>query len=46
MEELGVIQLTNDYNYNRLNLKLYESVILLILRILYDEKKTGIIGER
>ena len=38
-EELGVIQLTNDYNYNRLNLKLYESVILLILRILYDEKK-------
>ena len=38
-EELGVIQLTNDYNYNRLNLKLYESVILLILRILHDEKK-------
>ena len=38
-EELGVIQLTNAYNYNRLNLKLYESVILLILRILYDEKK-------
>ena len=38
-EEPGVIQLTNDYNYNRLNLKLYESVILLILRILYDEKK-------
>ena len=38
-EDLGVIQLTNDYNYNRLNLKLYESVILLILRILYDEKK-------
>ena len=34
-----MIQLTNDYNYNRLNLKLYESVILLILRILYDEKK-------
>ena len=38
-EELGVIQLTNAYSYNRLNLKLYESVILLILRILYDEKK-------
>ena len=38
-EELGVIQPTNAYNYNRLNLKLYESVILLILRILYDEKK-------
>ena len=34
-----MIQLTNAYNYNRLNLKLYESVILLILRILYDEKK-------
>ena len=30
---------SSDLNYNRLNLKLYESVILLILRILYDEKK-------
>lgn len=38
-EENGVIQLTNPQNYNRLNLKLFESVILLILRILYDEKK-------
>lgn len=38
-EEYGVIQLTNPQNYNRLNLKLYESVILLILRILHDEKK-------
>lgn len=38
-EEFGVIQLTNQQNYNRLNLKLYESIILLILRILYDEKK-------
>lgn len=38
-EEYGVIQLTNPQNYNRLNLKLYESIILLILRILYDEKK-------
>lgn len=38
-EEDGVIQLTNPQNYNRLNLKLYESIILLILRILYDEKK-------
>lgn len=38
-EENGVIQLTNPQNYNHLNLKLYESVILLILRILYDEKK-------
>ena len=38
-EEYGVIQLTNTQNYNRLNLKLYESVILLILRILFDEKR-------
>lgn len=38
-EENGVIQLTNPQNYNRLNLKLFESIILLILRILYDEKK-------
>lgn len=38
-EEYGVIQLTNPHNYNRLNLKLMESVILLILRILFDEKK-------
>lgn len=38
-EEYGVIQLTNARNVNRLNLKLYESIILLILRILFDEKK-------
>ena len=38
-EEYGVIQLTNGMNVNRQNLKLYESVILLILRILFDEKK-------
>lgn len=38
-EEYGVIQLVNQQNYNRLNLKLFESIILLILRILYDEKK-------
>lgn len=38
-EEYDVIQLTNPQNYNRLKLKLFESVILLILRILYDEKK-------
>lgn len=38
-EEYGVIQLTNPQNYNRVNLKLFESIILLILRILYDEKK-------
>lgn len=38
-EEYGVVQLTNPQNYNRLNLKLFETVILLVLRILYDEKK-------
>lgn len=38
-EEYGVIQLSSPYNYNHLNLKLWESIILLILRILYDEKK-------
>ena len=38
-EEYGVIQLTNPMNYNRYNLRLFESILLLILRILYDEKK-------
>ena len=38
-EGYGVIQLTNPLNYNRYNLKLFESVILLILMILYDEKR-------
>lgn len=38
-EEYGVIQLVNAQNYNRYNMKLFESIILLILRILYDEKK-------
>jgi len=38
-EEYGVVQLVNTQNYNRYNMKLFESVILLILRILYDEKK-------
>lgn len=38
-EEYGVVQLTNPQNYNRYNMKLYESIILLILRILHDEKK-------
>lgn len=38
-EEYGVVQLTNPQNYNRLQLKLFESIILLILRILMDEKK-------
>lgn len=38
-EEYGVVQVTNPMNYNRYNMKLMESIILLILRILYDEKK-------
>lgn len=38
-EEYGVVQLVNRENYNHAHLKLYESIILLILRILYDEKK-------
>ena len=38
-EEYGVIQLTNPQNYNHLKIKLYETIILLILIILYDEKK-------
>lgn len=38
-EEYGVVQLTNPQNYNHQNLKLYESIVLLILRILFDEKK-------
>ena len=38
-EEYGVIQLINRENYNHLQLSMYESVILLILRILFDEQK-------
>ena len=38
-DEYGVIQLVYRENYNHLNLKLNDSIILLILRILYDEKK-------
>lgn len=38
-EEYGVIQLVNRENFNHVHLKLNDSIILLILRILYDEKK-------
>lgn len=38
-EEYGVFQLVNSLNVNRRNLKLSESIVLLILRILFDEKK-------
>lgn len=31
--------MTNPQNYNRYNMRLFESVLLLILRILYDEKR-------
>lgn len=39
-EEYGVVQMVNQENTNRLNLKLFESIILIILRILYDEKRS------
>lgn len=38
-EEYGVIQLVNTQDFNRLTLRLYDSIILCLLRILYDEKK-------
>ncbi|MDO4804681.1 MAG: DUF4194 domain-containing protein [Lachnospiraceae bacterium] len=38
-ESSGVIQLVNRENNNHVQLKLIDSIILLILRILYDEKK-------
>ena len=37
-EEFGVVHLNNKDNINRLNLKLNESIILLILRLLFHEK--------
>ncbi|MDD5936054.1 MAG: DUF4194 domain-containing protein [Clostridiales bacterium] len=39
-EEYGVVQMINQENTNRLNLKLFESIILILLRILYDEKRS------
>lgn len=38
-EEYGVVHLRNRLNYNHYRLKLYDTMILIILRILYDEKK-------
>lgn len=38
-EQPGVVQLVNRENTNHLHLRLQESIILLLLRILYDEKK-------
>ena len=37
-ENLNIIQLVNRENYNHVNLKLNDSIILLLLRILFDEK--------
>jgi|SRR5690554_2325434 len=37
-DEFGVIHLNNKDNTNRLNFKLNESIILLILRLLFHEK--------
>lgn len=33
----GVATLVNHANYNRLNLKLHESIVLLILRLIYED---------
>jgi len=38
-EEYGVVQLLNRENMNHARLKMQDSIILLILRILYDERK-------
>lgn len=38
-EDYGVVQLVNSFGINRINLKLFESIVLLLVRILYDEKK-------
>jgi hypothetical protein len=39
---LGVFQLVNSYGYNRLSLKLEESIIFLIIRLLYEKKRKEI----
>ncbi|ERJ12866.1 DUF4194 domain-containing protein [Haloplasma contractile] len=39
-QNLLVVTLFNQYEYNRLKLKLKESIILLILRLFYEEKAT------
>ncbi|MBE0466736.1 MAG: DUF4194 domain-containing protein [Candidatus Desulforudis sp.] len=38
----GVYQVINDFAYNRLRLKLEESIILLIIRLCYEEKRREI----
>lgn len=38
----GVYQVVNDFAYNRLRLKLEESIILLIIRLCYEEKRREI----
>lgn len=34
----GVMQLINTFDQNRVHFKIYESIVLLILRLLYDEQ--------
>lgn len=41
-EEYKVVQLVNSLNFNRLKLNLWESIVLLVLRVLYDEKRREI----
>lgn len=38
----GVYQVLNDFSFNRLRLKLEESIILLIIRLCYEEKRKEI----
>lgn len=37
-EEYKVIQMVNKLNHNRIKFNLWESIVLLVLRVLYDEK--------
>lgn len=37
-EEYKVVQLVNKLNHNRIRLTLWQSIVLLVLRVLYDEK--------
>lgn len=39
---LGVYQVVNEFDYNRLQLKLEESILLLIIRLCYEEKRREI----
>lgn len=41
-EEYKVVQLVNQLNFNRMKLNLWESIVILVLRVLYDEKRREI----